>query len=84
MISFKDHRVELMNLPTTIDAIEQLEGLITYYEYAPQGPAYLQIRHAMSEPNIQLDRSFMIEALQSQRRKLIDYLTDMGIDYDKE
>ena len=82
MIKVSEHRTDLMNLHVTLKAIEQLENLIDYYNIGQPGPAYLQIRHAMGEPNIQIDRAFMIDALENQRRKLIDYLADLGIDYE--
>lgn len=80
MISLSKNRTSLANLGTTINALEKIEDLITFYSQSSPGPAYLQIRHAMGEPEIQMDRSIMVDALHAQREKLLDYFATLGID----
>ena len=80
MISLSKNRTSLANLGRTINALEKIEDLIEYYSQSGRGPAYLQIRYAMGEPEIQMDRSIIVDALHAQREKLLDYFAALGID----
>jgi hypothetical protein len=81
MIKLQEHRVPLLNLGVTIEALEQLNYLIEYFSESKPGPVYVRFRHfADSEPAVQINRDIMVQALQDQRRVLIDYLATLGID----
>jgi len=82
MIKLSKYRTSLLNLPVTLNALEELEALIAYYSEDKPGPAYLKACYLGGGIEFQLDRKFMLEALESQRRKLIDYLAGIGIDYE--
>jgi len=82
MIKFSENRDSLLNLSVTVNSIEQLDELIAYYSEDKPGPAYLKACYLGGGIEFQLDRKFMLEALESQRRKLINYLAGIGIDYE--
>ncbi len=81
MISLAQRRVELVNLPVTIKAIEDLELLIKYYSKDLPGPAYCQFDHVdgPGAVRVQLDRKITIQALRAQLQRLYDYLESLGI-----
>lgn len=81
MISLNEHRTALINLRTTIEAIDDLDTLIEFYSKPSPGPAYVEFYHVdgPGEIKVQLDRAFAIQALQSQRQKLVDYMAKLGI-----
>jgi len=80
MISLSENRTSLVNLGSTIDAIETLDRLIDYFNEPKPGPAYLTVRYAASSPEIQIDRAVFVLALEAQRDKLVAYLSTLGID----
>jgi hypothetical protein len=81
MISLKEHRVGLINLKVTIDALDQLDSLIAYYMVDKPGPAYCTLEHVdgPGTVRVQLDRSIAVPALEAQRQRLVDYLKTLGI-----
>ena len=81
MISLKNNRSALVNLPVTIKALEDLEILISYYSKDVPGPAYV-IFDCIDGPNqirTQMNRKIMVAALQSQKQQLKEYLFSLGI-----
>lgn len=68
----------------TIKAVETLDDLIAYYSVDVLGPAYLKVKYAMNEPELQLDRSVILPALRAQRKVYVDYLANAGIEYNPE
>jgi hypothetical protein len=81
MIKLNQKRTELLNLGVTIEALEQLNDLISHYCEANPGPAYVRFEHVYhGGAAVQFDRDIMLTTLQDQRRKLIDYLATLGID----
>ena len=90
MISVSKHYVSLVNLKGTLDALENVDRLIANYgveNAAKAGPAYVQFENVTirnnDKPAVQFDREIMVTALQAQRAKLVSYLADMGIEYDR-
>lgn len=79
MISLSDNRTALVNLASTIDALENLELLIKTYSEEKAGPAYLTCDY-VGDIRVQFDRSIMVTALEAQRTRLISYLATLGID----
>lgn len=84
MISLNEHRTALINLRTTIEAIDDLDTLIEFYSTPSPGPAYVEFYHVdgPGELKVQLNRAFAIQALQAQRQKLVEYMSTLGIDVD--
>ncbi len=82
MIKLADNKVALVNLGTTIKALEELDTLIKYYSVDKPGPAYANFTHVdgPGEVQVQLDRKIVVPALQAQRQKLVDYLATLGIE----
>jgi hypothetical protein len=80
MISLKDNRVALMNLHTTIQAVENLDALIENYSTDSQGPAYVTFDYYRAgDTKVQFDREIMVIALTAQRARLTAYLETLGI-----
>ena len=75
---------DIQQFVLTIKAVETLDDLITYYSVDVPNPAYLKVKHAMNEPEFQLDRDLILPALRAQRKIYIDYLTNAGIEYNPE
>lgn len=80
MISLSEKRVSLVNLGHTLEALDKLEGLIKHFSENKPGPAYLTVRFASDNPEIQIDRAVFLVALKAQREKLVEYLATLGID----
>lgn len=83
MIALSKHRGALANLGRPLEALQTLDDLIAYYTVDKPGPAYLKVKYACGEPDIQIDRQFMIEVLKNQRAKFVEYLATLGIDAEK-
>ncbi len=75
---------DIQQFVITIEAIETLDDLITYYSLEVPGPAYLKVKIHMNEPEIQLNRSVILPALRAQRKIYVDYLASAGIEYNPE
>ena len=83
MISFKERRTELMNLPVTLGELQKLDALISHFSQESQSVAYISINYIDRESSdIQLEKAHFLQALHSQRAVLVNYLNDLGIDYD--
>lgn len=83
MISFKERRTELMNLPVTLGELQKLDALISHFNQESQSVAYISINYINRESSdIQLEKAYFLQALHSQRAVLVNYLNDLGIDYD--
>lgn len=80
MIKLKDNRVALINLGTTIKAIDQLDELILIYSEPTPGPAYVTFEYLDRPMSAQIDRSIMLVALNAQRDKLVEYMASLGIE----
>lgn len=82
MVKLSDHRVALMNLGVTINAIEEFDTLIKFYSNDKPGPAYCTCTHVdgPGEVKLQIDRKILVPALQAQRQKLVDYMATLGIE----
>lgn len=86
MLSLSENRTALINLKTTLTALEQLRKLIEYYSEEKPGPAYVKFNlpsGRTDDDDVQIDRSIMVIALKAQEQKLVDYLETLGIDATK-
>lgn len=81
MISLTDNRVALINLGTTIKAIEDLDTLIAAYSVDKPGPAYVEFYYidGPGEIKMQLARPIALAAVTAQREKLVEYMATLGI-----
>lgn len=82
MVKLSENRVALINLGTTIAAMDELDTLIKFYSEDKPGPAYVTYTHVdgPGEVKVQIDRKIMVPALQAQRQKLVDYLATLGVE----
>jgi hypothetical protein len=82
MIKLSENRTQLMNMKTTIDALDEFDTLIKYYSVDKPGPAYCKFSYVdgIGECSVQIDRSIVVPTLQAQRQKLVDYLATLGIE----
>ena len=82
MVKLSENRVALINLGTTIEAMENLDKLIKYYSEDKTGPAYVTCGsvNGPGEIKTQIDRKIMVVCLQAQKQKLVDYLSTLGIE----
>ena len=82
MISLADNRTALMNLGTTIKAIDDLDVLIEYYSANKPGPAYCTFEHVdgPGTVRVQFSRGTISDALMNQRDELVAYLETLGIE----
>jgi hypothetical protein len=82
MIKLSDNRIALLNLGTTITALERLDAVIKSYSADKSGPAYCKFTNVngQEELNVQIDRDLIVPTLQAQRKKLVDYLAALGIE----
>lgn len=82
MISLKDNHTALMNLPTTIKALEDLEVIIKLYELNKVGPAYCTFTYidGPGTIDVQFHRKIILQSLYAQRDVMIDYLKTLGIE----
>lgn len=79
MISLKDNRTALVNLGSTLVAIDDITKLIDIYSENKPGPAYIRCVHE-GNLDIQIDRTIMVTTLEAQRTRLVSYLATLGID----
>jgi len=84
MISYKEKSTQLRTLHITFDGVAKLDELINEYSRDVPGPAYITAKFGGYDQGIdlQIDRKIFVVALQAQRTELIDYLYELGIDYD--
>jgi hypothetical protein len=82
MISLKENRIALINLQTTINAIDEIDELIKFYNDSTKtAPVYLNVRYYMGlSSELQMDKRIIIHALRAQREVIVNYLADLGID----
>jgi len=81
MIELSKHRTSLVNMQYTIEGLERLDHLIDIYAKPLPGPAYVIFQGLNGEKiETQIDRSFIVPALEQQRDKLIAYMATLGID----
>lgn len=84
MIKLSENRVALLNIRSTIEALETLKELRAYYSETPLkvGPAYVTFRYTNlgNLVDAQIDRAIMVECLTDQIARLEDYLATLGID----
>ena len=82
MVKLSENRVALINLGTTINALDELDALIKFYSADKPGPAYITCTHVdgLGEVKVQIDRKIIVPTLQSQRQKLVDYLAGLGVE----
>lgn len=81
MIKYSESKTQLLNLKTTLEAVETLEYLIEKMSQDLPGPAYVVFANvAKDHSEIQIDRGTMLTALKSQRVSLCVYLQKLGID----
>ena len=82
MVKLSENRVALINLGTTIAALDVLDTLIKFYSVDKPGPAYVTCTNVdgPGEVKVQIDRKIIVPALQAQRQKLVDYLADLGVE----
>lgn len=76
MIKLADHKVELLNLPVTIQALKDVDELIEHYSRPNVCVAYCNVMTY----KIQLEPSIFLEALRQQRARLVEYLATLGIE----
>lgn len=72
-------RAALINLPTTIAALETVDRLITYYRDCRPEVIEVRFERGSSLDVIQLDRDMALELLTHKRQSLVDYLASLGI-----
>ena len=84
MIKLSDKRIELVNLKSTIQAIDDLDSLIKQYSENKPGPAYVTFTmvEGYGSINVQFDRAIILVALKAHRAKLVEYMADLGIEVD--
>ena len=81
MISLEENRTSLINLPSTIKALEDLDKLIVEYSKDLPGPAYTVFDVDRTKPiKVQFQRSIVLTALWKRREVLVEYLSTLGID----
>lgn len=82
MVKLSENRVALINLGTTIAAMDELDTLIKFYSVDKPGPAYVTFTlvDGPGEVKVQIDRKNILPALQAQRQKLVDYLATLGVE----
>lgn len=76
MIKLADHKVELLNLPVTIQALKDVDELIECYSRPNMRVAYCTIKTY----DIQLESSILLDALRQKRILLVNYLATLGIE----
>lgn len=81
MIKLSEHKTALVNIDTTVKALEDLNRLISTYKVDLPGPAYCSFHYVGTEDiKVQFNRKKMVELLKEQRQQLVDYLATLGID----
>ena len=84
MISYTKFKTELHNLSIVFDAIKSLNKAISHYSEDKPGPAYFKFEYFDETTHHQIQRKFMVEALEKEKNHLIEYLKNIGIDYDEK
>lgn len=83
MIKLSENKTALVNLGSTIKALDSLDYLITEYSQDKVGPACCEFNYvAVDHKNVQIDRKIIVKALKEQRQVLVDYLSTLGIEVD--
>ena len=72
---------DMQQFVQTIEAVETLDDIITFYSVGVPGPAYLKVKFSLDEPEFQLKREIILPALRAQRKIYTDLLADAGIEY---
>ena len=80
MISLKYNSIALYNLNKTLEALSTMDAMIKTYSENKQSPAYTFFRNGEVKFDVQFDRDIIIQALQDQRQRLVEYLATLGID----
>lgn len=82
MIKLSEKRTELVNLKTTIGALESIDKLIKVYSTERPAPAYCQFDYidGPGKVDVQFDRKIIVDALSKQREKLVKYFADLGVE----
>ena len=82
MVKLSENRVALINLGTTIAAMDELDVLIKFYSVDKPGPAYVTFTHVdgPGEVKVQFDRNNILPALKAQKQLLVDYLATLGVE----
>ena len=81
MLKLSENKTALINLDSTIRALENLDFLINTYKEDKPGPDYCIFDYQPSEQaNVQFDRQIILVALNSQRNNLVEYLKTFNID----
>jgi hypothetical protein len=84
MISLKDNRTSLVNLRTTIEALERIDVLIEKFSVARIGIVYVDITIIDDDAvSLQMCPDIVVTALEAQREVLSEYLAELGIDAGK-
>jgi hypothetical protein len=79
MISLKKNRIALLNLQTSINAIDEL--IKFYNDSTKTAPVYLNVKYYIGESvELQMNRNVFVDALRGQRVVIVKYLADLGID----
>lgn len=80
MISLEEHRGKLINLPTTIAALDAIDELIAHYSDIGPGVAYCTFNTGpRGDVSMQFSRPIILTALHAQRTVLVEYLATLGI-----
>ena len=83
MISLKSHRTELVNLPVTIAALDELDILIRRYDKSSdtQPSDATKVTCSFIKPgyDVHFSQDIIVAALKAQRQRLVDYLEGIGI-----
>lgn len=86
MISLKSHRTELVNLPVTIAALDELDILIRRYDKSsdtqPSDATRVTcsfIKPGYGQMDVHFSQDIIVAALKAQRQRLVDYLEGIGI-----
>ena len=79
LIPLARNRTALINLPTTIAALESVDKLIAYYRDCRTEVAEVTFRRGSSSDVIQLDRDMALELLTHKRQSLVVYFASLGI-----
>lgn len=83
MINLQEHRIALINLRHTIEALETIRSLIEKYNQNLPGPAYCKFLGGRAggggDTTVQFDRVIAVEMLKKQEQSLVDYLAALGI-----
>ena len=82
MIKLSENMTALVNLKTTIEAMQNLQVLISYYSENKPGPAYMTADYNGSIIDLQIDRQIIVITLKAQYAILYDYLAELGIEAD--